>query len=281
MSALSDSLSELSGPQKYDRKAVDDTILKASNIWCFDIEWVPLLGYTYNTYKAYMNPKWVVQPGHMLSWSAASYEHPERVYSMDIRSGAEDMLSGLWKVLDHASYAVTYNGGDPGANGGYDFPKVKGELARLGLEMPRPPRSIDLFKTVRGMGWDYKSLYWAAKMMGTRTKVDNGGASLWWDCVVEDDPKAWKDLRSYNAGDVRATLDLYDALRPYIRNHPPVGFAAKDDEIRCPRCGSSEVRLAGTYQAQVIRYSQFRCENCRGLFRTTLHSRLQQVKALG
>lgn len=277
-------LAEAIDGMRVEPTKLDRSILDAANIWAFDIETKPMLGHAYQAYKTNLSAKWVLEPGDIICWSAASYADPRKVYYMDVRGGYERMLQGLWEVLDRASFMVTYNGGDPQTNGGFDYPRTKGYFARLGWMLPRPAKSIDLFKTVRGMGWDFKSLYWAAEMMGLeRNKIDNGGAGRWFDCIVRDDEQAWKDMRRYSVGDVRVTLDLYDALRPYIRSHPAVGFAAHDDETRCPRCGSNQVEAAGTVQATVVRYKQLRCLNpgCRGLFRSTFESRVTYNRSIG
>lgn len=258
--------------QRLDAAKLDRRVLDAANIWAFDIETTPMLGYTYNAWKTNMNAKWIVEPGDILSWSAASYRDPRTTYYMDRRN--PDMLDGLWQMIDRASYVVTYNGDR------FDLPKVRGYFARAGLEPPRPAKSIDLFRTVRRMGWDFKSLDYACRMMGLDGKLDNGGAGNWWACVIDDDPDAWRRLRAYNRVDVIRTLELYDVLRPHIDGHPHIGFAAEDDARRCPRCGSDDTRDVGVTQAIVIRYRMHRCGNCRGLFRSTRHSRAGNTRAV-
>lgn len=263
------SLADLAHEAAFDRTHLDE-----ANILTFDIETVPAR-VEFDTYdlrlrSPYVHHTNVVRPGQMLAWAAKWYHEPSRVMYRDLRH--PDMLGDLWKLLDHASYTVTFNGDK------FDLRKVRGYFARAGLPPFRKPKSIDLIKAARTFGFESASLDFTCRMFGVRRKIDNGGASLWRACLDGDD-KAWRDMRTYNVGDVRATEDLFDALRPWIPNHPIMGYPA-DDNVHCPRCTSEDVTECGAVQAVVIRYRQFRCSNCTGLFRTTIHSRAGVVRAL-
>jgi hypothetical protein len=268
------SLAELVRASTDVRNRVRPTALDASNVLTFDIETFPAK-VQFDTYdlklrNPYIHHTNVIRPGGMLCWSAKWYHQPHSVIYRDVRH--PDMLTDLWKLLDHASYMVTYNGDR------FDWRKVRGYFAREGLTPPRQPKSIDLYKTAGTFGFESRSLDYACRMFGIRRKIDNGGAGNWRACL-DGDEQAWKRMRTYCGGDVRATEDLFDAMRPWITNHPIMGYPG-DDKTRCPRCLSTDVKDVGAVQAQVIRYRQYRCMECTGLFRTTMHSRAGQVKAL-
>lgn len=255
-----------------DGGPMDRGVLSASNILVFDIETLPAVVHTYDLRTRYISPKNVIEPGALFSWAAQWYHEPTKVRYRDLRSA--DMLPDLWRLLDHASYVVGYN------SDRFDLRKVRGYFAREGLPPFRPAKSIDLIRTIRTLGFESASLDYAARMFGVRRKVDNGGAANWERCLAGD-PKAWKLMRQYNTGDVRTTTELLDAVRPWIVNHPYMGFAAADDDgCRCPRCGSTNTRKEGVVQAVVIRYRQHRCLNCKGLYRSTLHHRAGYTRAL-
>lgn len=252
----------------------EGTVLRASKILTFDIETVPakveMETYDLKLRNPYIHHTNVVEPGKMLCWAAQWYHEPNSVRYRDLRH--PDMLKDLWTLLDEAAYVVTFNGDR------FDLRKVRGYFARAGLPPFRKPKSIDLIKTARTFGFESGSLDYTCRMFGVRRKIDNGGASLWRRCL-EGDEDAWKMMRTYCVGDVRATSDLWDALRPWVDGHPIMGYAA-DNTTRCPRCLSTDVADVGAHQAQVIRYRQYRCRGCTGLFRTTIHSRAGQVRAL-
>ena len=66
----------------------------------------------------------------------------------------------------------------------------------------------------------------------------------------------------------------------FISDHPHAGFPSRDEELRCPRCGATSRERAGTYTATVIRYTQWRCTNCSGLYRSGRHSRAGLSRAV-
>lgn len=249
-------------------------VLEASRILTFDIETIParveMDVYDLKLRNPYLHHSKVVEPGRMFSWGAKWYHEPHAVRYRDHRH--PDMLRELWELLDSAAYVIHYNGDR------FDLRKVRGYFARAGLPPFRQPKSIDLIKTVRTMGWESNSLDYATRMCGVRRKVDNGGAGRI-AAALSGDEQAYRDVRTYCVGDVRATEDLWDVLRPWIKSHPIMGYPG-DDRLRCPRCLSTDVRDVGAVQAVVIRYRQHRCGSCAGLFRSTVHSRAGSARAL-
>ena len=256
----------------------DTTILKASNILVWDIETRPARVetdvYDLRLRSPYIHHSKVVEPGAMVAWAAHWLHEPGTVHYADLHH--TDMLERLWDMLDRASYTVTYNGDR------FYHRKVRGYFARAGMPPHRPSKSIDLIKTVRTFNLESNSLDYACRVFGTANQklADTTGGASNWRGVVDGDPEARRMMRRYAVGDVKATTDLYLSLLPWIQNHPHMGFAADDDKVRCPRCGSDNISDVGAYQAVIIRYRQYRCGNCRGLLRTTFHSRAGLSRAI-
>lgn len=253
----------------------DREVLDAAGILVWDIETIPAL-VEFETYdlklrSPYIRHSSVKRPGQMFSWGAKWLHQPDRVMYADHRSPT--MLGRLWKLLDKAAYSVTFNGDN------FDFKRVKGYFAREGMPPFRMPKSIDLIKTVRTLGFESNSLDYACRMFDVRRKVDNNGVGRIKDALAGD-KQAYRDVKEYCQGDVLATEELYLAAIPWLKNPPHIGFAA-DDSPRCPRCGHDELEPAGVHQAVVIRYHQMRCMNCKGLCRTTAHSRASVTKGIG
>ena len=248
------------------RSTFDRTVLEASNILCFDLEAIPMEAWDWSPRVSYIPWKNITKAGDILSWAAGWYHEPGETHYMDrIKWDYDEMLQGLWELLDKASYVVGWN------SDRFDLKKVRGYFARAGLPPFRPPKSIDLMKTARTFAFESPSLGYTAKQFGVTEKIDNGAVASWQD-VMAGDEEARERLEEYNRGDVQTTLELFDAMRPWIVNHPHIGFAA-DDLKRCPRCGSDDLTDVGVYQAQVIRFKMHRCGNCKGLSRSTYHSR--------
>lgn len=252
---------------------VDRTVLNASKILCFDIETLPAEGWFYHPKITYLPWKHITKPGDMLSWSAGWYHKPGETEYLDrVQHGYDEMLQGLWNLLDEASYVIGWN------SDRFDLKKVRGYFAKAGLPPFRPPKSIDLMKTARTFGFESASLGYTAKMFGVTEKIDNGAVASWQDALAGD-LEALERLEVYNRGDVLTTIELFDAMRPWIPNHPHLGFAAGDEE-RCPRCGSTDLTDVGVHQAVVIRYRMARCGSCQGLCRSTFHSRAAVTRAV-
>lgn len=245
---------------------VDRSVLDVANILIFDIETIPATVNTYDLKTNWIAHQNVVTPGDILCWSAGWYHEPGKTMFMDrVNHGYDEMLLGLWELLDQASYVVGWN------SDRFDLKKARGYFARAGLPPFRPPKSIDLMKTAKTFGFESVSLDYTARMFGVRRKVQNGGAANWKACM-DGDQEAWKLMRTYNRGDVLTTVELFDAMRPWITNHPNLGLAV-DGEKRCPRCGSEDLAEVGVHQAVVVRYRMSRCGNCKGLSRSTARTR--------
>ena len=254
-------------------EVVDKSVLNASKILCYDIETVPAEAWFWHPRVSYIPWKNITKPGDMLSWAAGWYHEPGQTHYKDrIKWNYEQMLQDLWTLLDEASYVVGWN------SDRFDLRKVRGYFARAGFPPFRPPKSIDLMKTAKTFAFESASLGFTAKQFGVTEKIDNGAVASWQD-VMAGDEEARDRLELYNRGDVTTTLELYDAMRPWIINHPHIGFAA-DDAERCPRCGSNDLADAGVIQAVVIRYRQKRCGNCGGLCRSVFHSRASITRAV-
>lgn len=255
---------------------MDRSVLNEAGILIFDIETIPAEGWFWQPKINYLPWKQITKPGEMLSWSASWYHEPGAAMFRDrIRTDYESMLWELWTLLDKASYVVGWN------SDRFDLRKVRGYCARVGIPPFRPPKSIDLMRTARTFGFESASLGYTAKMFGVTDKIDNGAVAHWRD-VMNGDPEALALLEEYNKGDVLTTVELFDAMRPWVVGHPHLGFASDgdDDEPRCPRCGSTDLVDVGVHQAVVIRYRMSRCRNCKGLCRSTAYSRASAVRAI-
>ena len=66
----------------------------------------------------------------------------------------------------------------------------------------------------------------------------------------------------YCESDVKALVDLYEKLRPYMTSHPNVSLYIDDDDPRCPHCGSTKVVKDGTYTTNVSVFVAYRCLDC-------------------
>ena len=228
----------------------------------FDLETMPALAWIYQLRTTFIPHKSVLVPGGLLGFSYKWLEEDE-AHWVDYRAGYTEMVTKLREILHSADFAIGYN------SDRFDLPKSKGFIARLGLDPYSPPRSIDLLKTTKSMGWESASLDYSCRMMGLRRKVDNGGAGNWLGCV-QGDNESWERMEEYGLGDTYATEELFLALIPWLKNPPHLGGYVKGEHV-CPRCGGlpDPDEEAMSYHAVNTRYELFRCVNCSGYFRSS------------
>jgi hypothetical protein len=75
------------------------------------------------------------------------------------------------------------------------------------------------------------------------------------------DDKAWKEMKEYQIQDVNLLVDLYEKLRPWIKNHPSVPLYNFLEE-GCVACGSLKLQRRGYEKTGSGAYQRFQCQNC-------------------
>lgn len=104
-----------------------------------------------------------------------------------------------------------------------------------------------------------------AQFFNTRhQKLDNGGWQTYMDSILGNE-KCRKNLIKYCAGDVLATEELYNRLRPFDTkvNHALGSTSTK----MCPACGSEKTKSHGTRRTRTKEYQRRICLSCGKFFR--------------
>lgn len=168
--------------------------------------------------------------------------------------GYANMIQQTRDLLDKADAVVGFN------HENFDMAKMRGQFALLGIDYPKPPTNIDIFKTVRKMGFPSSKLDYIARAFDIGAKVKHPGLDMWRD-VLNGCPKAQAKMTRYCAGDVRLTEMVYDRLRPYIENHPHL---RDNPGNNCAKCGASNVTSQGWKRTVHYRIQSLKCQNCGG-----------------
>jgi hypothetical protein len=167
--------------------------------------------------------------------------------------GYEGMIRGIRDLLDEADAVVGFN------HVNFDMKKMRGQFALLGIDYPQPPTNIDIFKTVRQMGFPSSKLDYIAQAFGIGSKVKHPGFEMWRDCL-SGCPKAQRKMAKYCAGDVRLTEQVYNRLLPYLDNYPHLrdrnGFS-------CAKCGGN-MTSQGWKRTKHYRVQSLKCTSCGG-----------------
>lgn len=236
--------------------------LKEAKILHFDIEVSPTLGYTYGQYQTNMIK--VERPPVLLSfswkWANEKEVHCLTLHDRRMPDKTDDswLVKELWNLLDQANIVVAHNTN-------FDLKMANAFFLRHNLGLPSFYQPFCTLKTARRFfKLDNNKLDYIGQLLGVGRKTATTHADVWYDCLINDDPKAWKKMATYNNMDVLLLERIYKKLLPFANNHPNVALAAGKPHI-CPRCGHEgsfkikAYRRTGT-QVNAI---QYQCNICK------------------
>ena len=226
-----------------------------------DIETAPAIVYTWGLFDVSIGIDQIIEPGRIICWGAKWLGKKEMLYA-DERVGKKKMFVQIHALMSEADAIVTYNGD------GFDLPKLNGAFVEHDLPPVPPSSSIDLFKTVKTLGFQSNKLAFIAPFLKIGTKVKNEGFPLWSACLAGD-ATAWKRMQRYNAGDVSLLQGLYETLRPYIRNHPYLG--SDSTAGGCPVCSSRRSQSQGVRRTKAFIIQRLQCQNCGSWYQGDRH----------
>lgn len=221
-------------------------------ILVLDIETKPALAYTWRFFDVTIGLEQVVDHGGILCVGAKWIGEKTAMFASEWEHGHEGMLKRVHKWLQEADAVVTYNGDS------FDLAKLNGEFLLYRLPPVGPTTSIDLYKTVRKMGFTSKKLDFIGPALAIGKKVKHEGFSLWRK-VLDGDDKAQLRMTRYCLQDVSLTEKLYKTIRPYIKNHPHLGTTKG---TACGACGGHRLHSRGYRRTKAFRIQRLQCQSC-------------------
>jgi hypothetical protein len=219
-------------------------------ILLLDIETAPGTAYIWSLFDENIPLERLITPSRILCWAAKW--HGGEWHQADERDNRLAMLKSLHALLSEADAVVTYNGDR------FDLPKINGEFMVAGLPPVPPTPSIDLYSTVKRLGYQSGKLLFVAQHLGIGQKVATGGFKLWAD-VMAGDEKAWAKMLRYNKQDVALLEKLYTKIRPYIKSHPALHAGGG---TCCPVCGGTKVQRRGVRRTKAFTIERLHCQGC-------------------
>jgi hypothetical protein len=222
----------------------------ANKILLLDIETAPTIAYVWRLYDENIGVEQIVEPTRLICWSAKWLGDKNTMFAATWNDPL--CLRKIHDLLSNADAVVTYNGDK------FDLPKLMGEFAKEDLGNPGPLASIDLYKTVRKLGFASGKLEFVAPYLGVGNKVKHEGFRLWRQ-VLDGVPAAQDKMEKYNRQDTRLLEKLYKRLRPFIKNHPYLGYGKPSS---CPVCASPRVQKRGTRRTRCFIIERLHCQAC-------------------
>jgi uncharacterized protein YprB with RNaseH-like and TPR domain len=224
----------------------------ASKILFLDIETKPAVVATFGIRDQHIGHKQILIDGGVIcvgmKWLA---DKKATVYS-DWEHGHKEMLQIVHAALEEAEAVATYNGAS------FDLPKLQGEFLLHGLPPAPQLTQIDIYRSVRKLGYICNKLDYVAQILGLGSKVKHEGLDLWLK-VMDGDEAAQRRMTKYCAGDVMLTEKVYKHVRAFIHTHPHMGATKPLD---CGACGSSRTQARGWHRTKASIRQRYQCQAC-------------------
>jgi hypothetical protein len=182
------------------------------------------------------------------------------------RGGRAAMLEKTWNAYNRAQVVVGHN------LAGFDTKILKWDWAQAGYAPPAPFKTVDTLKVARKeFGAESNTLDSLCKRLGIVSKTDRYNVQMARD-AVSGVKASQQQLRAYNAGDIAASVGLYDFLRTWDASHPHNVLSPVDDRPTCPNCWGDELEPNGFTLANLILYRLYRCA-CGANVKGSRHAR--------
>lgn len=234
-------------------------------ILLLDCETAPTTAYVWGLFQQNVNTSHIVQSGYVLCWAAKWLDSDEIMFDSLAKSGHENMIKRMHKLLNQADAVVHYNGLK------FDIPTLNKEFVKYGMNPPSPYKNVDLYQSVKRIfRFESNKLDYVAESLGLGNKVQHRGFELWIDCM-RGDKSAFKEMEEYNRMDVILLEKLYKHLLPWLNNHP--NKAIYDDTNCCPNCGSRHYQRRGKTVTRSTVYKRYQCTSCGHWFKGNSHKR--------
>lgn len=234
-----------------------------------DLETTPNLAHVWGLWNQNVAITQLVAPTEVLCFGARWHGSKQVLFKSVHHDGKKAMLDAMHEVMSEADIIIGWN------SQSFDVKHMHREFLENGYTPPAPHKDIDLMRVVKQQfRFPSNKLDYVAQRLGIGAKTQHTGFQLWLDCMNGDD-KAWRLMKRYQIQDVNLLVDLYDVLKPWIKNS--VNIAAGNEIHKgCRNCGSTQLHKRGTAITGKGKYQRYQCKDCgtwqRGerLFTTTM-----------
>ena len=232
-----------------------------AKILVFDIETAPLLAHVWSPYADYVPNGQMIHDTFMLSYAAKWYGDPD-IWSSSLtgkearRQDDKRIVLQLADLIRKADIVIAHNVDK------FDIPKVNQRLLMLGLEPLGPVRTLDTLRLAKqNFALAYNKLDWLAQSLGLGNKIKTD-FDLWKE-AYHGDESALFEMLQYNEHDVVLLEQVFDKMKPYVKNLPRLFTADYARQMACPFCGSDKLVKRGEYDTQANTFQKYRCSDCR------------------
>lgn len=257
--------------RKNEKKIVAKAPDGQMKILMLDIETTPNKVYTWGIWNANIGINQIIEPGGLLCFAAKWYGQDQIEFYSAWDDGDLTMGIEAWRLLDEADVVVHFYGSR------FDIPHLNTHFLKQGFPPPSPFKQIDL-KMAVGKQFRFTSnkLQFVSEVLGLAGKEEHEGFGLW-DKVMNEHGRyseeivndARERMTSYNKQDVFLLDEVYEALLPWIPNHPHRHLY--EEGAGCPTCGADVEYMHedGYSYTKLSKFKKFRCFMCKSWFRSS------------
>jgi uncharacterized protein YprB with RNaseH-like and TPR domain len=179
-------------------------------ILMLDIETTPLQVYTWGLWDQNIGINQIIKSTEMLCFGAKWLGQKSVTFKSVHHDGKKAMLEELHRLMDEADALVGWN------SAAFDHKHINREFLENGMTPPSLTKDLDLMTIVKAnFQFPSNKLDYVAQKLGVGSKVKHSGFELWIGCM-NDDKKAWAEMKRYQIQDVQLLDSLYDILLPWF-----------------------------------------------------------------
>lgn len=220
-----------------------------------DIETSPLTAHTWGLWQQNVSISQIIQSTEMLCFGARWYGQSKVIFHSVHHDGKQKMLEELHALMEEADVLCGWN------SVAFDHKHIRREFIESEMLPPSPTKDLDLMRVVKAQfKFPSNKLDYVSQKLGVGAKVKHSGFDLWIGCMAGD-KKSWKEMKEYQIQDVNLLVDLYEKLKPWIKNHPSFPLHNLLEE-GCVVCGSLSLQKRGYEKTTTAIYQRLRCNDC-------------------
>lgn len=227
-----------------------------------DLETSPNLAYVWGLWDQRVAINQLVESTEVICFGARWFGEKKVTFRSVHHHGKEEMLKEMHRLLDEADVLVGWN------SQSFDSKHMKREFLEAGMLPPSPYKEMDLMRTVKSQfKFPSNKLDYVSQRLGVGAKVKHSGFDLWLACMAGN-KKAWAEMKEYQLQDVNLLVDLYEKLKPWIKNHPDAALYAGVED-GCTNCASTNLQRRGVARTVSSVYQRYQCNDCGKWMRGT------------
>ncbi len=205
------------------------------------------------------HPKWMI----CAAWKWLHEHHTTGVSVLnDAKRFADNYMDDYFVVktlrdeIEKADIIIVHNANN------FDWKELKAKIIYHRLPPLKEPVMIDTLKAARESRFMANDMRYLCEYLDADIKKGRAADT---EALDNGCPIAIKEETRYCMKDVRAGIELYKILRPYMKNHPNTALmkdGVHHDE--CKYCSSSNLIKRGYRYMNAGKYQSYHCKDCGG-----------------